>query len=33
MRSGLMLSFGDGVGTVSVRGIAISANKPAFIWI
>ena len=31
MRSGLMLSFG--VGTVSVRGIAISANKPAFIWI
>jgi hypothetical protein len=31
LRSGLMLSFGDGVGTVSVPGIAIIANKAAFI--
>jgi hypothetical protein len=31
LQSGLMLSFDDGVGMVSVPGIAVSANKAAFI--
>ena len=31
MQSGLLLSFDDGVGTVSVPGVAVSANKAAFI--
>lgn len=31
LQSGLLLSFEDGVGMVSVPGIAISANKAAFI--